>query len=497
LANRIRQIEEKVEPVLTALKQINIEKAAREANVPASTLRHDLNKVKEKLPELLANEKPGPKAKTPKSETSEAAVERQRCSECGGKLNKNGTYWVLNWVSMLLMGWLGVQRIQIQRWRCKACGTEVADAERVRQSAARKAWWQMVNRVIALSRFKLGLSERKTQLLIGFTYARQVSKAHIGRMTLSIGHRAESVLARLNQCKQGSARFLLYDETFPKLEERAYRLGVAICEHGLIRSVRCLTDRAKEIPTQLREIVGGHFQPTYFLTDLDVAYHLYMCRAGLKLTHLRDLVHLTRQIKRLFDEAVRDVTMDYPKELPLKERQKQRKLKQRLLQKRLQPLLDRVFYAFSSGQEALCTLILESVISMLQDPDIIIQTATVKQLTQRLQRFMRKHGDSIDQLLQLAVEHQTPKTTNALESKNSIFKPFSRIAKFFPLPSACQAFFSAIALVENFDVKSRGIHRGTSAIQRAQIDLEALGGSDFFSLVGLTSPQISLPFLTE
>lgn len=134
---------------------------------------------------------------------------------------------------------------------------------------------------------------------------------------------------------------------------------------------------------------------------------------------------------------------------------------------------------------------------MLQDPDIIIQTATVEQLTQRLQRFMRKHGDSIDHLLQLAVEHQIPKTTNALESKNSIFKPFSRIAKFFPLPSACQAFFSAISLVENFDVKSRGIHRGTSAIQRAQIDLEDLGGSDFFSLVGLTPPQISLTFLTE
>ena len=497
MANRIRQIEEKVEPILTAFKQINVEEAARQANVPASTLRYDLEKVKKGLPELLLNEKPGPKAKRHESKTREAAIEREKCPACGGKLNKNGTYWVLNWVSMLLMGWLGVQRIQIQRWRCRECTTEVADPERIRQTAARQAWWQMVNRTIALSRFKLGLSERKTQLLIGFTYARQVSKAHIGRMTLSIGQQAERVLARFTQCKQGVARFLLYDETFPKLEKRAFRLGVAVCEHGLIRSVRCLINRAKEIPVQLGESVGGHFQPTYFLTDLDVTYNLYMRRAGLELTHFRDVVHLIRQIVRLFDEAVRNVTMDYPKDLPLKERKKQRKLKQQLLQKRLQPLLNQVFYAFSSGQEALCTLILEAVIATLQDPDIVIQTATVKQLAQRLQRFMRKHGDSIDQLLQLAVEQQTPKTTNLLESKNSIFKPFSRIAKFFPLPLACQAFFSAIALMENFDVKSRGVNQGTSAIQRAQIDLEALGGTDFFSLVGLDPPQISLSFLTE
>jgi hypothetical protein len=497
LANRIRQIEEKVEPILVALKQINVEEAAREAKVPASTLRYDLGKMKKRLPDLLLNEKPGPKAKMQESKTPEVPAKREKCPVCGGKLNKNGTYWVLNWVMMLLMGWLGVQRIQVQRWRCKECGTEVADAERIRQAIARKAWWQMVNRVIALSRFKLGLSERKTQLLIGFTYAKQVSKAHIGRVTLDIGQRAESVLDRLNQCKQGAARFLLYDETFPKLEKRAHRLGVAVCEHGLIRSVRCLTNRAKEIPTQLRETVGGHFQPTYLLTDLDVTYTLYMRRAGLKLTHLRDVVHLIRQIVRLFEDAVRDVTLNYPKALPLKERKRQRKLKQRLLQKQLQPLLDRVFYAFSSGQESLCTLILEGVISMLQDPDIVIQTASVQQLTKRFQRFIKKHGDSIDQLLQLAVEQQTPKTTNLLESKNSIFKPFSRIAKFFPLPLACQAFFSAIALMENFDVKSRGINRGTSAMQRAQIDLQTLGGADFFSLVGLPPPQISLASLTE
>lgn len=497
MGNRIRPIAEKVEPLLTVLNQINVDESARKVGVPASTLRYDLNKLKAGLPELLSNQKPGPKAGVKRTAEPKTAVDRPHCAQCDRRLVKNGTYWVLNWASMLLMGWLGVQRVEIQRWRCRECGIEVADKERVRQSAARIAWWQVGNRLIALSRFKLGLSERKTQMLIGFTYGKAVSKAHISRVTLQIGQRAEKGLARLNQCRQGVARFLLYDETFPKLGERAYRLGVAICEHGLIRSIHCLTETAKDIPTQLRETVAGHFQPTYFLTDLEVTYNLYMRRAGLTLIHLRDLVHIIRQIVRLFDEAVRDVTMDYPKKLPFRERQKQRKLKRRLLKKQLQPLLQRVFDAFSPGQESLCTLKLEGVIVMLQDPAIVIQTATVKLLAKRLQKFVTKHGEAIDQLLQLAVETNAPKTTNALESKNSIFKPFSRIAKFFPVPSACQSFFAAVALMENFDVKTRGIHQNTSAIQRAQINLEDLGGSDFFSLVELPNPQISLSLLTE
>ena len=43
-----------------ALKGVNVEWAAREAGVPASTLRYDLNKVRGRLAELLSNAKPGP-----------------------------------------------------------------------------------------------------------------------------------------------------------------------------------------------------------------------------------------------------------------------------------------------------------------------------------------------------------------------------------------------------------------------------------------------------
>jgi hypothetical protein len=500
LANRKRSIDEKVEPVQVALDQINVEAAAREAGVPPSTLRYDLDKVTRALPEILVDRRPGPK---PQSEpvcvsavTSCDKAEPTICPACGGKVIKNETYWVLNWVLMLTMGWQGLQKVLLQRRRCQGCGYELISPERACQAEARQAWWHQVNRLIALSRFKLRLSVRLTQILVKFVYARTVSVGHIQRVTHQVGQRAEGALGKLKQCRQAVAQFLLFDETFPKMKERRYSLGVAICEHGLIRSVRCITHKAKDIPAQLGAVVGGYFQPTYFLTDLDVLYHKYMQAANLNLTHLRDKVHLIRQIVRLFDQAIRDVTLDVPKGLPLKERKKQLKLKRRLLRKQLLPLLALVFKAFSPGYESICVLILEGIVTQLQDPTLVIQTACVQTLARRLQRFINKHGDTINRLLQLSVEQGTPTTTNALESKNSILKPFSLIAKFLPEPVRCQPFFCGVALMENFDVKTRGPNKGTNAMQRAEINLDDFGATDFFSTVGLPEPQISLAITT-
>lgn len=499
MAGRKRSIKEKVESVETALAQIEVEAAAREASTPPSTLRYDLNKIKEALPEILADRKrgPKPKEKTPDAPEKESEAEGPKvCPECGGKATKNGVYWILNWVLMLTMGWLGKQKVPIQRWRCQVCGHELITPEQKRQAKARWAWWQQVNRLIAFCRFVLGLSVRKTQSLVEFIYAKPASIGHIQRLTNRVGKRAEVVLARLSDCRQATAHFLMFDETFPKMACRAYSLGVTICEHGLIRSVRAVTDKALDISNQLGQTVGRHFQPKYFLTDLDVTYNKYMQEADLDLIHLRDRVHLIRQIIRLFDTAVRDVTLDVPKGLPLKERKKQRKLKRRLLRKRLRPMLNLVFKAFQPGYESVCVLMLLGVISQLEDPSLVIQTASVQKLTRSMRRFVKKHGDSINLLLQLSVEKGTPTTTNALESKNSIFKPFSLIAKFFSLPEKCQSFFAGVALAENFDVKTRGPNKGTSAIQRAGISLEDFGATDFFSAVDLPKPQISPACIT-
>jgi hypothetical protein len=383
-----------------------------------------------------------------------------------------------------------MQKVIIQRWRCAECGHEWVSPERQRQVEARRAWWQQVKRIIGLSRFKLGLSVRKTQILVVFTYGRQVSVGFIQHQTQRIGKCAETVLERLSICRQKIAHFLLYDETFPKLGKRIYSLGVVICEYGLMRSVRAIRRKSRDIPDQLRKVIGEHYHPEYFLTDLDVTYAEYLKRAGLSLKHLRDIVHLMRQIARLFEEAVKEVSLDVPKGLPHKERQKQRHLKQRLLHKRLNPILCTAFKAFAPGYESVCLLILEGVVSQLRDPTLILQTESVQHLTRRMERFVKKHAFAINTLVEMAVKEDTPKTTNSLESKNALFKPFSRIAKSFRLSTAGN-FFAAVALMENFDVKNRGIHVGTCAIQRAGINLDDLGATNFFSAVGLDKPQIS------
>ncbi len=499
MANRPRSIEEKIQSVEVALGYINIEAAAREAGTLASTLRYDLKKVKDALPEVLVNQLPGPK---PQNERNEATVIASRCEEstacpkCGGKTTKNGTYRVLNWFLMLTLGWLGIQRVLIQRRRCKVCGHEVVSSERARQAEARKAWWNQVNRLVCLCRFKLRLSVRMIQILVKFVYARSLSIGHIERLTQRVGNRAGASLKRLSKCRQAVARFLLFDETYPKMKERVYSLGVAICEHGLIRSVRCILSKAKDITAQLRDVVGENYQPEYFLTDLDLMFNKYMKAAGLKLSHLRDLVHLIRQIVRLFEEAIRDVTLDVPKGLPLSIRKKQLQLKRKLLRKCLKPYLYIVFKVFSPGHEGVCVLSLEGVVSHLQNPSCIIQTVSVQNLACRLNRFIKKHGDAINKLLELHVEQGTPTTTNALESKNGIFKPFSRLAKFFSNPKRCQSLFAGVAMYENFDIKTRGVNKGTSAMQRAKINMDDFGPIDFFSAVGLPKPQISLSVIT-
>lgn len=499
MANRIRSIEEKVQSVEIAFADINIEAAAGKANIPPSTLRYDLKKVMDALTEVLSNKKPGPK---PQNKPDKAVVvtrqyeEPRVCPKCGGKIRKNGTYWVLNWFLMLTLGWLGIQRVLIQRRRCKDCGYEAVSSERARQAEARKAWWNQANRLICLCRFKLRVSVRMIQILIKFTYGRLVSIGHIERLTEQAGKEAEAALNRLNKCRQAVSRFLLFDETYPKMKERVYSLGVAICEHGLIRSVRCILSKAKDITAQLRDVAGEHFQPEYFLTDLDLMFNKYMQAAGLKLSHLRDRVHLIRQIIRLFEEAIRDVTLDVPKKLALSIRKKQLKLKRKLLRKYLNAYLYMVFKAFSPGYESVCVLTLQGVVSQLQDPACIIQTDSVQKLACRLERFIKKHGNAINKLLELHVERGTPTTTNALESKNGIFKPFSRSSKFFSNPERCQKLFAGIALYENFDIKTRGVNKGTSAMQRAEINLDDFGATDFFSVIRLPKPQISLSEIT-
>jgi len=106
--------------------------------------------VRQALPEVLINQSPGPKPQNKPNEATVALSPAEGptvCPLCGGKVTKNGTYWVLNWVLMLMMGWLGVQKVLIQRRRCKECGHKLprrngyAKPKRVGPGGIKSTFW--------------------------------------------------------------------------------------------------------------------------------------------------------------------------------------------------------------------------------------------------------------------------------------------------------------------------------------------------------------------
>jgi hypothetical protein len=262
---------------------------------------------------------------------------------------------------------------------------------------------------------------------------------------------------------------------------------VAVCEFGLIRGVKVVRHQARDLGALFQGVVGKGFHPQYFLSDFDVHFPKIVAKAidGIRL--LKDFVHALRIINRSFDVAVRQVTLEVPKGTAHQERQKQLDLKRRLLRKMLEPVRVLFVKAFRPGYESVAFLYLEGALAMLQDPQIVLQTESVRRLHKQLTQFFAKHGATLAFQFEQKAKAGLVCTSNLLESKNSIFKPFARIAQSFQRSDTGEWFWSGVALMEDFDVKGRGRHQGTSAIARAEINLDDLGAHTFFEAVGLAA----------
>ena len=508
MANRIIPTETKVNALSQCLTLQNVEPVAETLGVAPNSIRYWFEaKVLPSLPEVLANERPGPKPKealpasTPsrpvshRAESSALAESRpERCPDCHSpRVWKNGLYGVINWVAFLTGRWFCPQRVAIQRYRCADCGCEIGSPQRERLAHARRHAWQLFRQLAALSRFKLGLSNRRTALLARFVFGRAVSATFVNDVTRAVGQKAQATLQRLGHCRQKAARILMGDETFPRildwqtLRAKGHSLGVAICEFGLIRGVKVVRHQARDLEALFQGVVGKGFQPQYFLSDFDVHFPKIVRQAidGIRL--LKDLVHALRIIHRYFDVAVQQVTLEVPKGTSLKERQKQLDLKRRLLRKRLEPVRALFVKAFQPGYESVAFLYIEGALARLQDPHVVLQTESVRRLHKQLTQFFAKHGATLAFQFEQKAKAGLVCTSNLLESKNSIFKPFARIAQSFQRSDTCEWFWSGVALMEDFDVKGRGLHQGTSAIQRAEINLADLGAGTFLEAVGLAN----------
>lgn len=505
MANKKILTEEKVEIMRQCLTLENVKEAAGVHGVSPGVIYHWLNeKVLPTLPKILANEKPGPKSekkvKEKKQSTSSTSSIRgvvndgrpEQCSKCGSsRVWKNGLYLIINWVSFLCFAWFSGAKISIQRYRCAECGHEIPSSDRLKQAEARRKGWIKIWRLISFSKFKLGLSHRKAQLLAQFVYGKKLSIAFVNTVTQTISHRAKNIIRKLADCRQKVARIMMGDETFPKIIDRealrakAKSVGIVICEFGLIRGVKSVSNCGWHMKQLFKEAVGKCFHPEFFLSDYQVQYPTIVRQVLEGVQHLKDFVHTLRIIDRYFQEAIRDVKLDVLKGLSIKERRKQHKLKKRLLRKQLKPILLLLFKAFAPGYESVAFIYIEGALSQLQDPNFVIQNESVQVLHRKLTRFFKKHGKILAFQLEQKALANLVSTSNALESKNSIFKPFTRNAKSFQRPETCENFMNGVALMENFDVKTRGKNAGTSAIQRAGISLNDLEATNFFEAVGL------------
>jgi len=510
VANRIIPTETKVNAMNQCLTLKNIDAVAKEWGVSPNSLRNWFaTKVLPSLPKALAKEPPGPKPQAAPSLTrpalsvskgkraalrTEVEERPDHCPYCqSSRVWKNGRYRVINWLAFLTARWFSQKRVAIQRHRCGTCGREMNSLQRQSLAQARRQAWQFFKQLAAFSKFKLGLSNRRTALLAAFAFGRAVSATFVSDVTRTVGQKAQATLKRIANCRQKVAQVLMGDETFPRildwqsLRAKGHSLGVAICETGLIRGVKVVRDQARDLGSLFKSVVGKGFHPQYFLSDFDVHFPKIICQAIEGIRLLKDFVHAERIIDRYFEVAVRQVTLGIPKGTSRKERQKQLDLKRRLLRKRLEPVRALFIKAFQSGYESVAFLYIEGALARLQDPCIVIQTESVCALHKQLTKFFAKHGATLEFQFEQKALVGLVCTSNLLESKNSIFKMFARIAQSFQRSETCEYFWSGVALMENFDVKQRGLHLGTSAMERAEVNLDDLGAHSFFEAVGLAN----------
>jgi DNA-directed RNA polymerase subunit RPC12/RpoP len=504
MAYRIIPTAEKVKAVLTAIEQINVAQAARESGMNEDTLRYNLWKVVEALPEVLVNRKSGPKSKAmvkqgaarpdyqrcPHRQGKRTPSEErpQQCPHCGSEtIWKNGTYQVINWLLFLLTHWLGGRgpMTTIQRYLCAHCRREIHSQKKLRMTQAREKAQVLMGRLLAFGEFKAHLSHRLSQALVSFVYGVEISLGSVHNITQAIGKKARQAMHRLGDCRQKEAKVMMGDETFPKIKGQGKDRGTVVTcdERGLIRSVKCVMDKVQDLAQGFGAAIGRFYRPKVFVSDYDRKYPPVVHEVlGEDAIHLPDLVHTQRHIHRCFQEAVRDTQLHLTRQdVSDKQRKEWLSWKKRLLRKRLTPYKWLMLKAFKPGYESVGMIYIEGTLQMLAE-DFPVQTEGVRKLHKKLSKFLAKYGWAIN----YQWEHdEIPSTTNMLESKNSILKPFSKVAKSFQDGEACEKKMNGVALMENFDVKSRGKNKGTSAITRAGINLDDLGGRDFYQVVGL------------
>lgn len=423
----------------------------------------------------------------PARETVKKSEKIPVCSQCGSEqVVKNGSYSAINWLLLFIIHIFPFLAInperKIGKLLCSSCRSSVMSKEQQVNTVIREAMKLLIAKLICVLRFSHGMSIRNISSVIAITFGSTYSTGFITTFCQRVAERAQKKMDQLATCTQYQAEMGILDETFPKTKESGTtRLGVVMDEFGLIRGVKAIIHRKHDLLSLLRSTMPTSVR--YFLSDYDKTYPQIVKTVNPDIFLCKDFVHALRTIYRDARTVINRTKVKTRGRLS-KQRQKEiTQLKKKLLRKRLYQLLYRLSKGFKAEYAPVGTIYLEGVLEELRELALVFPS--LEGFYEKTAKFIHKYLATWGVQMELYSEKGLPLTSNSIESKNSLFRVFSNISKCFENGTRMEEFFSAVALMENYNIRPRGKNKGSSALLRAGVVLEELGGTDFFTAIDL------------
>ena len=177
-----------------------------------------------------------------------------------------------------------------------------------------------------------------------------------------------------------------------------------------------------------------------------------------------------------------NIIIDESRKMTKTKKKTLKSLKKRLLKKRLNKIIGNLYKGFNCKYVSVGTIYLEGFLEELKE--LSNKFKSLLPIYEKTNKFFLEYINTWNLQMESYHKDLIPLTSNIIESKNSIFKAFSKKSKSYSKRNL-KSYYCAVALYENFDIKKRGKNYGTNAMMRAEVDMIEFGAFDFFEAVGI------------